>query len=93
MWAELRDLAERRGFPRCVKDEMRFNATCRRMGKAFGIEFAKTRMHAPGTIWKALALHEAGHSSGEIAWKLGYKTSGSAYNAVKEARKKIGETR
>lgn len=41
-----------------------FNATCRRMGKAFGIEFAKTRMHAPGTIWKALALHEAGHSSG-----------------------------
>ena len=79
-------MAERRGFPRCVKDEMRFNATCRRIGKAFGIEFAKTRMHAPGTIWKALALHEAGHSSKLIAVKLGYKTAGSAYNAVKQAR-------
>ena len=92
-WAELRDLAERRrrGFPRCVKDEMRLNATCRRMGKGFGIEFAKTRMHAPGTIWKALELHEAGYDTEQIAKRLGYKNRASASHAVRQAREQREE--
>ena len=43
-------------------------------------------MHAPGTFWKALALLEKGYDTEQIAKVRGYKTRGSAYHAVRQAR-------